>query len=285
MDFTREPIIETIVTPREGYKLVVRSSKAAGQEEFFVDSVEIVSFGHSLFFRSIERPRPFLVPVSDYEILEAREAKMVLKSTTSDRSIKIGGGKEAAPKIHKEIEKESVSIDAQSKAEGVSDNVETHRNEKKRERRRQYRKRRGGREEGDKEEGADAATEGQVAKESIVNDLTIGMEGEQVAPSVTSTLFSSLLQPPPQLISETIGQYRGNDLFKSAFFLKDEEQYKPHDKAEELLKGEIEDFEIAVPIQQENESTSEQLVESSEEGTMPLHTDEEENKQETDFPF
>ena len=39
MDFTREPIIETIVTPREGHKLVVRNSKVQGMEEYFVDAV------------------------------------------------------------------------------------------------------------------------------------------------------------------------------------------------------------------------------------------------------
>ena len=78
MDFTREPIIETIITPKEGYKLVIRSSTSAGQEEYFVDAVEIVAFGHALFFRSLERPKAFLVPVSDYEVLEVREANFDL---------------------------------------------------------------------------------------------------------------------------------------------------------------------------------------------------------------
>ncbi len=94
MDFTREPIIETVVTPKEGCKLVVRSSKAGGQEEYFVDSVEVVSFGSSVFFRSQERPKAFMVPASDYEVLEVREARMVLKNVGLDRSIKIGGGRE-----------------------------------------------------------------------------------------------------------------------------------------------------------------------------------------------
>ena len=49
MDFTREPIIETVITPKEGCKIVVRSSKSNGQEEHFVDAVEVVSFGHSFF--------------------------------------------------------------------------------------------------------------------------------------------------------------------------------------------------------------------------------------------
>ena len=62
MNFTREPIIETVITPREGCKLVVRSSKANGQEDYFVDAVEVVSFGRSLFFRSQERPQVLYGP-------------------------------------------------------------------------------------------------------------------------------------------------------------------------------------------------------------------------------
>jgi hypothetical protein len=97
VNFTREPIIETVITPREGCKLVVRSSKANGQEDYFVDAVEVVSFGHSFFFRSSEKPKSFLVPVSDYEILELRETRMVLKHVPTERSVKIGGGRDSAP--------------------------------------------------------------------------------------------------------------------------------------------------------------------------------------------
>lgn len=97
MNFTREPIIETVITPREGCKLVVRSSKGASQEDYFVDAVEVVSFGHSFFFRSQERPKSFLVPVSDYEILETKETRMVLKNVGGDQAIKIGGGRDAPP--------------------------------------------------------------------------------------------------------------------------------------------------------------------------------------------
>ncbi|MFQ5729105.1 MAG: hypothetical protein ACE5GN_01935 [Waddliaceae bacterium] len=77
MDFTREPIIESVITPKEGCKLVVRSSKGVGQEEFFVDSLELVSFGNTFFLRSLERPKSFLVPATDYEVLEVRETRMV----------------------------------------------------------------------------------------------------------------------------------------------------------------------------------------------------------------
>ena len=102
MNFTREPIIESVITPREGCKLVVRNSRGSSQEDYFVDAVEVVSFGHSIFFRSLEKPKSFLVPVSDYEILELRETRMVLKHVPSERSVKISGGKDSPPRAHRE---------------------------------------------------------------------------------------------------------------------------------------------------------------------------------------
>ncbi len=90
MNFTREPIILSVLTPKEGSKLVVRKSKGKGEEEdYFVDAVEIVSFEGAVFFRSTERPKSFLVPVSDYEILELKETKIVLKNVSIDKNIKI----------------------------------------------------------------------------------------------------------------------------------------------------------------------------------------------------
>ncbi len=266
MDFTREPIIETIVTPKEGCKLVVRSSKSTGQEEYFVDAVEIVSFGHALFFRSLERPKAFLVPVSDYEILEVKEARMVLKNAGLDRSIKIGGGRDGALKASREAEKvESLAQEeeieegkteaeevAVSTAEAAAEARPDMRLDKKRDRRRHYRKRRG------KEEREEAGKEGVVElavppledeKISISPpEFTTKEEQEQSAP-ISSTVFSSLLQPPPNLISETISRYRQNDLFKGAFYLTEEEQYKPHDKVQELLSED--DEEEMVPTLQE----------------------------------
>ncbi len=124
MDFTREPVIETVITPREGCKLVIRSSKSTSQEEYFVDAVEVVSFGNAFFYRSLEKPKSFLLPVIDYEVLEVREARMVLKHVGSDKSIKIGGGRSDKPE-KKEAKKE-----------------QEEKSPKKRERRRQQRRRR-----------------------------------------------------------------------------------------------------------------------------------------------
>lgn len=281
MDFTRDPIIETIITPKDGCKLVIRSSKGAGHEEYFADAVEIVSFGHALFFRSLERPKAFLVPVSDYEIVEVREARMVLKSLAPDRAIKIAGGREANLKAGREEKAESIPQPAEEEVATAGIEAEAQLAEagapaegrpemkldKKRDRRRHYRKRRGSREEVKEEESGEAG-------EAVIPPL----EGEKVpipapeesaaATPLSSSLLSSLLQPPPTLISETIKSYRENALFKNAFFLTEEEHYTPHDKVQELLN---EDEDEAIPMLQEptfvqaEESTEEKTEEVSEE--------------------
>jgi hypothetical protein len=120
VNYTREPIIETIITPKEGCKLVVRNTKGVGQEEYFVEALEVVSFGHAVFFRSTERPKAFLLPVTDYEVVELKETRMVLKNVGIERSIKIGGGKveETKPQKRKRMLKkqkqikESISVES-----------------------------------------------------------------------------------------------------------------------------------------------------------------------------
>jgi len=259
VDFTREPIIETIVTPKDGFKLVVRSSKANTQEEYFVDAVEIVSFGQALFFRSLERPKCFLVPVCDYEVLEVRETRMVLKNAGLDRAIKIGGGREGGLKSVRDVERRDLS----SKEEGIGEEEKEEiaevesapsresatevkgdlKGERKRDRRRNYRKRKGVKEEGDEAKGKEEPVlqlEHDLVKIPAPVDL-IDLPGEVTAP-VSPTLFSSLLQPPPTLISETINRYRENVMFRSAFFVAEEEElYSPHEKTDELLNEEEDD--------------------------------------------
>lgn len=226
MDFTREPVIETVITPKEGSKLVIRSSKGNGQEEYFVDAVEVVTFGNSIFFRSLERPKPFLVPASDYEILEVREARIVLKNVGVERSIKIGGGREATLRTQKEPQEEKVEIPQEapppaevsiSKAEGRSD--------RKRDRRRQSRKRRDRTEAPFAEEALTKAPSELEAKiELPPPDLShLGKTEAQVPEPVVSTgsIFSNLFSPPP-LISETIARYK--EKFKDAFYTREEQE-------------------------------------------------------------
>jgi hypothetical protein len=230
VDFTREPIIEAIITPREGCKLVIRSSKSAGQEEYFVDAVEIVSFGHSTFYRSLEKPKPFLVPVNDYEVLEVKEARLVLRNVGMERSIKIAGGREATLRPAKEAPAEPVEGEIEEEAAAGT------KAEKKRDRRRQYRRRRG-------------REEKEITEEKVeIPAPTVEVEGKEASEGVpvTTAVLSSLLPPPPTLIRETIARYKQDALFKDVFIQrpedeegeKAEEDFTPHEKVKELLEEE-----------------------------------------------
>lgn len=253
MDFTREPIIETVITPKEGCKLVVRSSKTTDQEEYFVDAVEIVSFGHALFFRSTERPKAFLAPASDYEILEVREARMVLKNVGIDRSIKIGGGRdggqraakeavadkaEASPLTTqesfvsplKETEEEDATVPAAS-PETKSDS----RLDKKKDRRRHYRRRRGRDETAKEEEGGEEGNESSLRLEEKIELPEPKPLSDKGIETTASSIVSSLLPPPMTLISETIARYKDNALFKGAFFSKEEKKEETEELEEEFF--------------------------------------------------
>ena len=202
MNFTREPIIETIITPKEGCKLVVRSSKAEGQEEYTVDALEVVSFGQSMFFRSMEKPKPFLVPVNDYEVMEAKESRVVLKSAQFDRTIKIGGGREAS--IRRESQEEEDPIDVAHEEEGpeiVSSVPETH-FDRKRDRRR-HRPRRTPEERED--------PRGRIPSSYSPEQESPSLEESGSQPTSqesSASIFTHLIPPPTTLISETIGRYK-----------------------------------------------------------------------------
>lgn len=189
MDFTREPIIESVITPREGCKLVVRSSKGSGQEEYFVDAVEVVSFGKAEFLRCLERPKAFLLPVTDYEVLEVREPRMVLKGVQLERPSK--GESRAQPQ-------------AQPKKENGQEKTQERRRDKRRQRKRS------------KDGQGGSLPEG---------EMEAFEEGAPVVDVVAPPVQPKPLIPPPQtLISETIARYRGDDLFKGVFFPEDEKE-------------------------------------------------------------
>ena len=200
MNFTREPIIETIISSKEGHKLLVRNSKGENFEEHYVDALEVVSFGRAFFFRSLERPKAFLVPVSDYEILEVKEARVALKNASHEKSIKIGGGREAPMRPTQREPKESLPEVVETAASSSSEEtaLETaveSRMDRKRDRRRHRRRRGGGYEEREKVEQPEQKQEEphQVTEEEAAK-----------GPS----LFSTLIPPPPTLISETLSRYR-----------------------------------------------------------------------------
>ncbi len=248
MNFTREPIIETVITPRDGCKLVVRSSKGNGQEDYYVDAVEVVSFGHSFFFRSLEKPKSFLVPVSDYEILELRETRMVLKNVPAERSIKIGGGREAPPPRQQQYREPreaqpaedlppreaSLQEEAPQQEEGA---VPEQRMDRKRDRRR--RGRRGGRDRG----GADMRGENRplptggtaqpVEGSEIIEEQDAAFASEGEAPKVAPSFISKLFPPPSTLIKETLSRYKTTESIEEEIFpgAAEELQNEPLDES------------------------------------------------------
>lgn len=222
MNFTREPIIETIITPREGSKLVIRSSKSNGQEDYFVDAVEVVSFGHSFFFRSLERPKSFLVPMSDYEVLELKETRMVLKNASPERSIKIGGGREAAPPRQ---QREPVEERREEKREEASSTEATGilpiaPGDRKRDRRR--RGRRSGRDRHEPSHEARSKQE-EPAMEGREMDEGEPLREEPQAPSFISKLFP----PPSKLIKETLSQHKTSEVVDQDIFAPPLEEKAP----------------------------------------------------------
>jgi hypothetical protein len=214
VNFTREPIIETIISPKEGYKLLVRNSKGENFEEYYVDAVEVVSFGRAFFFRSMERPKSFLVPVSDYEILEVKEARVALKNASHEKSIKIGGGREAPMRPTQREPKELPPPEEESAAAPEETALETAvdaRMDRKRGRR--HRRRRGGHEE---------RGEADQQKPQEHRDTENRGSGEEETKG--SSLFSSLIPPPPTLISETLSRYREKEVLEQK-----EQEHKEHD--------------------------------------------------------
>ncbi len=233
MNFTREPIIETIISPREGCKLLVRSSKGGGQsEEYYVDALEVVSFGRAFFFRSMERPKAFLVPASDYEVLEVKETRVALKNISHERQIKIGGGRDASMRHPQrepvpERESEPVAAEEEQPAQPQEAGMEApmgSRMEKRRDRRRRRHRR-------SDEDWAERRTqqETQAPQQPEAEQKLPGGGGEDET-KVSSSMFSSLIPPPPTLISETLSRYKDKEFAEGASFPKEELEEKKEER-------------------------------------------------------
>ena len=234
MNFTREPIIETVITPKEGCKLVIRNSKGGGQEEFFVDAVEVVSFGNSLFFRSTERPKSFLVPVSDYEVLELKETRMVLKNVAHEHSIKIGVARGEATSRAKEQSSE-----------------ESKESPKKREKRR-TRRRKSGKAEPEKEA---FEAESEVPKE-------VPLSVEEAEKKELKKLFP----PPSTLIKERLSSYKTAEIIAEDLIPKDlreMQKEEPELKKEKKTKEEEELPGSSSPPEKEKKDEGADIVEKT----------------------
>jgi len=204
VNFTREPIIETVITPKDGYKLSIRNSKGGSQEEYFVDAIEVVSFGQSMFFRSQERPKSFLLPVTDYEVVEAKETRVVLKNAPLEGSIKIGGGR-----VHKAPKEQEEKVHSPAKPHAQQE--EGHGDRPRR--RKSSRRRRIEGEEGHR--GAPRPQQAPATQETPVSGEKAATPSE-AEPQGASSMFRSLFPPPPGLISDKFQQERQQQALREA---------------------------------------------------------------------
>lgn len=252
MDFTREPVIQTVITPREGFRLVVRSSKTQGLEEHFVDAVEVVCFGSATFFRSIERPKPFIVPASDYEVLEVRESRVVLKTPVAasqkqgdrqrsrsesrgesrqeprhdaDRSRPADKEEEDAvrerqPQTAAQDMKQDAKQEGRQEArqEGKQEGKDSTKPDRRKDRRRGFRRRRGRDDETEAEAQSEAGKEsGAQSMQDVMQDEQFQSEADETGaiPS-TAPMLSSILPPPTTLIRDDLERLRGS--YREAFY-------------------------------------------------------------------
>lgn len=211
MHFTREPIIETVITARDGYKLTVRSTKrGAEHEEYTVEAVEIVCFGNAQFFRSLEKPRPFLLPVSDFEILETKETRVLLKGVSLEKSIKIGGGREAQIRTAKEPPAEREPQSSASE-EGAGESGGSSQDARRKDRKR-HRRRRANEERSEMKEWSEKKkTETPPPSKEETREAS---SGELPAPA-PSPLLGTLIPPPTTLISESLARYKETLILES----------------------------------------------------------------------
>ena len=249
MDFTREPLVETVITPKEGYKLIIRAASGNNQEEYSVSAVEVVSFGNAFFFRSLEKPKAFLLPMSEYEVVESRETRTVLKKPQVEKPIKISGGKKTSKA---------------TKAKKPEEEEEAPKEEPKKRERKRTRKRRT-----TKSEKAEAST-------STEDQEPKGEGTEEAAP-----MRRTLLPPPTSLISEQIDRYK-HYLAEHGALLPEEmegeakvEELKPEgDENPSLPFGEEATPQSPSMTEEPLSSTEEKIVDITEEAHVPPEDDE-----------
>lgn len=221
MHFTREPIVETVITPREGCRIILRNSKGNSQEEYAVEAVEVVSFGSALFFRCLEKPKAFLLPVSDYEVLETKETRVILKSISLEKSIKIGGGREAPLRTKESSgekeEENGAREETAPRAETTDQKVDKRRDRLRNRRRRSSEERHEMKEWTEKQKDQESA---ESPAPVVQSNEEGGDAPDETLPPVSSPMLTSLIPPPSTLISETLARYKDAPYAEAAFFSK-----------------------------------------------------------------
>lgn len=222
MYFTREPVIETVITSREGYKLSVRNTKHLSQDPFIVEAVEVICLGSTSFFRNCDHSKPFVVPAGDYEIMEVRDAKINLKAVGLDRGVKIAGGREALLKLSPVISdkepdpveetEETLSVPVQASSHSVvkkEKKKDFSKNEKWKEKKKQSRR---------KKDLADAVHSSLEIMDVVQDELDSSSQICEEEDIVEEKKFV-LLPPPPKLISEVMSSSVNEDLIHEEHIL------------------------------------------------------------------
>ncbi|MEF9496692.1 GrgA family transcription factor [Chlamydia sp. 04-14] len=213
MYFTRDPVIETVITSREGYKLSVRNTKHLSQDPFVVEAVEVISLGNTCFFRNCDHSKPFIVPAGDYEVMEIRDTKINLKAVGLDRGIKIAGGREALIKLPKaapvavveESSSETVVTAESSSSETSTTPASSHSTTRKEKKERKGDKWKEKKKQGRKKTNKEVS-EVAGSSQEIIDAVTEELWEESQENKLSEQKKFSLLPPPAKLISEIISQ-------------------------------------------------------------------------------
>lgn len=207
MYFTRDPVIETIITARDGHKLVLRNTKIASQEPFVVDSVEVVSLSGGCFFRSSEKSQPFFIPISDYDVIEVRDARTTLKLPGVEKGIKIAGGRSTNLKSIKEVKNSVIdSVEEKISVEAPLQELESKvLKEDKKEEKENWKKNK-------KKKSGKGTSIPFCAKEDSFTEVQVNSSEDPSHLQVINEDLDnkikrfSLLPPPPMLISEVMSK-------------------------------------------------------------------------------
>lgn len=121
MEYTREPIVQCVIAARDGNKLYI--SDYQGKQLYVVDSLQVVLFGDTPFYRNIEGTVEFMCPAAHHSIEEKKESKMALK-IPQERKIKISASEKEeakAPKQRKKTrKKEPKTVSVETNMESVA---------------------------------------------------------------------------------------------------------------------------------------------------------------------
>lgn len=265
MYFTREPVIETVITSREGYKLSVRNTKHLSQDPFIVEAIEVICLGNTSFFRNCDHSKPFVVPAGDYEIMEVRDSKINLKAVGLDRGVKIAGGRDALLKLNPVVtDKESdqvieeldeptpVSTPSVTKKEKKKEFLK---NEKWKEKKKQARR---------KKDLSEAVHSSLEIMDVVQDELATSSSLTCEEGDVEEKKFV-LLPPPPKLISEVMSSTVNEDVH-------DRQTVEDHDA--EFTSADLD--ESLHSLMSESKEVLESLL--TDEETLPIFFDDHDNQ-------